>query len=423
MTSVDLFVPVDEYDEVETPLARLAERALGWPAGSVGNLRVLRRSLDARKRRPLGFRILCEVARDSTDWEPADPPRRSAVPWPGGRPKPRVVVVGSGPAGSWAALRLSEAGVPVTIVERGKPVQPRRADLAQLTRGRLDPESNYCFGEGGAGTYSDGKLYTRSKDRSAVAGILADLVRFGSPARHRRGRPSARGLQPVAPGPHGVARAPGVKRRHLPIRHGSHRPSPGSGPRSRGVAERRRRNRGGRDRSRRGPLSEIRLRMGASFGNRPRAQDNRGRRAGRTPAGVDRRDSIWERRWASQTACRLLRADVAGRGPRRLQLLYVPRWLDRARGHRIGRSRGQWDESVQTRFSLRELRFCRHGRDRGILGRSPTDRWPAWRFSARSSGRRFESGVGVFGHPRSGWRIFWPNARASRCRRRVTVPA
>ena len=96
-------------------------------------------------------------------------------------PIPRAVVIGSGPAGSWAALRLAEAGVPVTILERGKPVQPRRADLAQLTRGKLDPESNYCFGEGGAGTYSDGKLYTRAKDKDAIAAVLADLVRFGAP--------------------------------------------------------------------------------------------------------------------------------------------------------------------------------------------------------------------------------------------------
>jgi uncharacterized protein len=68
-----------------------------------------------------------------------------------------------------------------TILERGKPVQPRRKDLAQLQRGHLDPSSNYCFGEGGAGTYSDGKLYTRAKDRAGVAAVLSDLVRFGAP--------------------------------------------------------------------------------------------------------------------------------------------------------------------------------------------------------------------------------------------------
>jgi hypothetical protein len=69
----------------------------------------------------------------------------------------------------------------VTVLEQGKPVQPRRRDLALITRGQLTPGSNYCFGEGGAGTYSDGKLYTRSKDRAGVAGVIADLVRFGAP--------------------------------------------------------------------------------------------------------------------------------------------------------------------------------------------------------------------------------------------------
>ncbi len=90
--------------------------------------------------------------------------------------------MGSGPAGTWAALRLAESGVPATILEQGKPVQPRRHDLAHLLRGQLEPRSNYCFGEGGAGTYSDGKLYTRAKDRGGVAEVLADLVRFGAPA-------------------------------------------------------------------------------------------------------------------------------------------------------------------------------------------------------------------------------------------------
>ena len=69
----------------------------------------------------------------------------------------------------------------MTIVEQGKPVQPRRRDLALITRGQLTESSNYCFGEGGAGTYSDGKLYTRAKDREGVADVIADLVRFGAP--------------------------------------------------------------------------------------------------------------------------------------------------------------------------------------------------------------------------------------------------
>ena len=181
-TFADLFVPLDEIDAGDNHLGRLAERTLGWPAGASGGVRVLRRSLDARKGRPLGFRLRCEVAHLPDELVVPDPVARIPVAWPKGRPLKRVVVVGSGPTGLWAALRLCEAGLPVTIVERGKPVQPRRTDLASLTRGHLNPESNYCFGEGGAGTYSDGKLYTRSKDRLGVAGVLADLVRFGAPA-------------------------------------------------------------------------------------------------------------------------------------------------------------------------------------------------------------------------------------------------
>ncbi len=179
---VDLFVPIEEFDQGTARLARLAEQTLGWAVGTIGVTRVLRQSLDARKGRPLGFRVRCEVGRRPEELEREGDHKRLPLVWPSGRSTPRVVVVGSGPAGSWAALRLAEAGVPVTIVERGKPVQPRRADLARLTRGELDPDSNYCFGEGGAGTYSDGKLYTRSKDRQAVGDILADLVRFGAPA-------------------------------------------------------------------------------------------------------------------------------------------------------------------------------------------------------------------------------------------------
>lgn len=175
---VDIFVPLDAAGE---PIAALASRALGRRPAAVGAVRLLRRSLDTRKGRPPGFRLRMEVLRPGEMF--AEPnPSPPAPRWPAGRPVPRVVVVGSGPAGAWAALRLAEAGVPSTILERGKPVQPRRRDLARINRGALDADSNYCFGEGGAGTYSDGKLYTRSKDRAGVAAVLADLVRFGAPA-------------------------------------------------------------------------------------------------------------------------------------------------------------------------------------------------------------------------------------------------
>jgi hypothetical protein len=175
----DLFVPIDAIDD---PLPELAARALGRSLHNVGDVRIVRRSLDARKGRPIGYQLRLQVGAPG---EALDAPRapRGIPPWPAGRPKPRVVVIGSGPAGTWAALRLAEAGVPPTIVERGKPVQPRRRDLANLQRGTLNPESNYCFGEGGAGTYSDGKLYTRTKDREGVADVLADLLRFGAPSQ------------------------------------------------------------------------------------------------------------------------------------------------------------------------------------------------------------------------------------------------
>jgi uncharacterized FAD-dependent dehydrogenase len=175
---VDLFVPLEALDE---PLPVLAARALGRAVSQLGEIRVLRRSLDARKERPIGYRLRLEVGRPS-DPLPAPPRLRQATPWPTGVAPPRVVIVGSGPAGAWAALRLAESGVAATVLERGKSVQPRRRDLANLQRGTLAPASNYCFGEGGAGTYSDGKLYTRTKDREAVAEVLADLVRFGAPA-------------------------------------------------------------------------------------------------------------------------------------------------------------------------------------------------------------------------------------------------
>jgi uncharacterized protein len=93
----------------------------------------------------------------------------------------RVIVVGAGPAGLFASLRLIELGIRPIVVERGKDVRARRRDLAAINKeGVVNPESNYCFGEGGAGTYSDGKLYTRSTKRGDVNQILSALVHFGA---------------------------------------------------------------------------------------------------------------------------------------------------------------------------------------------------------------------------------------------------
>jgi uncharacterized FAD-dependent dehydrogenase len=168
-----MFVPLDE-DEAVACARALRTSGLGSDGGEA---RVVRRSLDARKGHPIGFHVEIEV-RPRGAPEPADeglpPPARA-------RSGSRVVVVGAGPAGTFAAARLVAAGCAVTLVEQGKPVQPRRHDLAALTqRGALDPTSNYCFGEGGAGTFSDGKLYTRVKDRRGVRSVLHALCEHGA---------------------------------------------------------------------------------------------------------------------------------------------------------------------------------------------------------------------------------------------------
>ncbi len=178
MTTIDVFVPLSQLTQ---PLQQVAAAQLGWRASDVGDVRVVRRALDTRKGRAAGFRLRLEVVRLGESLLPTTFVGRAPLCWPSGRDRKRVVIVGSGPAGTWAALRLVEAGLCPVILERGKQVQPRRKDLANLQRGTLNPESNYCFGEGGAGTYSDGKLYTRSKDKEGVAVILSDLRRFGAP--------------------------------------------------------------------------------------------------------------------------------------------------------------------------------------------------------------------------------------------------
>ena len=95
----------------------------------------------------------------------------------------KVIIIGSGPAGIFAALQLLEQGIKPIILERGKDVRTRRRDLAKLNKeGIVNPESNYCFGEGGAGTYSDGKLYTRSNKRGDIDRILDLFIYFGAPS-------------------------------------------------------------------------------------------------------------------------------------------------------------------------------------------------------------------------------------------------
>ncbi|MEA2750527.1 MAG: uncharacterized protein QOI41_4670, partial [Myxococcales bacterium] len=158
--------------EVKTAAARAAKIAYA----DVRDLRVVKRSIDARGRGP---RVQLRV--ELSTGAPFDPPVTTPPELPDTRTKPVVVIVGAGPGGLFAALRAIELGLRPIVVERGKDVRARRHDLAAITqRGVVDPDSNYCFGEGGAGTYSDGKLYTRSGKREDIARILATFVAYGA---------------------------------------------------------------------------------------------------------------------------------------------------------------------------------------------------------------------------------------------------
>ena len=159
--------------------ARLAKKLRVAPEHLKGH-RLLKRSLDARKA-PVKYRLRFEVGVDE-ELEPSP-----EIAWSAPSPKPdtkKIVIVGCGPAGMFAALRCLELGHKPIILERGKDASARRFDLAPIMReGRVIEESNYCFGEGGAGTFSDGKLYTRAKKRGPVAEVYRTLVAHGAPEK------------------------------------------------------------------------------------------------------------------------------------------------------------------------------------------------------------------------------------------------
>lgn len=159
-------------------LKALAAQRCGLAAGDVNAVAVTRRSIDARQRRVwvnLTVRIASGVdSRVALDME--EPQYRDV-----GSAGRSIVIVGAGPAGLFAALRALELGIRPVVLERGDSVEARRLKLAQISRdGTVDPDTNYSFGEGGAGAYSDGKLYTRSKKRGSVAKVLSMFCRHGA---------------------------------------------------------------------------------------------------------------------------------------------------------------------------------------------------------------------------------------------------
>lgn len=172
---IEVHLSLEEAHSLEA-LRRAAAKKLSLPIEDVPELHVLRRAIDARGK---GARFHVLLGRG-----PATPPTQWALPHPRDVRLPaRVVIVGSGPAGLFCAYELARRGIASCIIDRGKHVQPRRRDIALLNReGRVDPDSNYCFGEGGAGTFSDGKLYTRSHKRGSVRDVLEILTLHGAPA-------------------------------------------------------------------------------------------------------------------------------------------------------------------------------------------------------------------------------------------------
>ena len=178
-TTVDVILPLEQSEDKDA-WRRAAAKRLRVPADRLRDLRLRKHSIDARKPR-IKVQLRLEVGIDHP--LPEEPLPVAEYP-PVSEGAPVVVIVGCGPAGLFAALKCLEQGLKPIILERGKDASARRFDLAPLLReGRVIEDSNYCFGEGGAGTFSDGKLYTRASKRGPVAEVYRTLVAHGAPPR------------------------------------------------------------------------------------------------------------------------------------------------------------------------------------------------------------------------------------------------
>jgi uncharacterized FAD-dependent dehydrogenase len=157
-------------------LKQIAARQLSSSPDSITLLKILKRSVDARSR---NIKINLKIEIYLNEAPPL--PYNYQLNYPDVSSKTPVIIVGAGPAGLFAALQLIMNGIKPIVIERGKDVKSRRRDLALISKeGIVDPHSNYCFGEGGAGTYSDGKLYTRSTKRGDIHKVLEIFVAHGA---------------------------------------------------------------------------------------------------------------------------------------------------------------------------------------------------------------------------------------------------
>lgn len=163
----------------EQNIADYVAREKGIDRRTVTAVRIQKKSIDARQRNivvNLSLQVYVNEQPPATQYQ--------VTTYPDVHDKPAVVVVGEGPGGLFASLRLIELGFRPIILERGKDVRERKKDLSMITKAQhVDSESNYSFGEGGAGAYSDGKLYTRSKKRGSVDKILNVFCQHGASDR------------------------------------------------------------------------------------------------------------------------------------------------------------------------------------------------------------------------------------------------
>ena len=165
-----------EQAACEQSLKQYISREKGLDIRTINAIRTLKRSIDARQRTiyiNLTVRVFVNETPSEEEFERTNYPNIEG--------RPAVIVVGAGPGGLFAALKLIELGLRPIVIERGKNVRERKEDLARISREhKVDAESNYSFGEGGAGAYSDGKLYTRSKKRGSVEKILNVFCQHGA---------------------------------------------------------------------------------------------------------------------------------------------------------------------------------------------------------------------------------------------------